>query len=61
MGGKCGAHVKDVNSYRIFIAEFEGNGPLGRPRSKWLGGIKMELKERICNDVDYIHLPWEEE
>jgi hypothetical protein len=34
------------NVYRIFVGKPEGKIPLGRPRHRWVGNIKMHLRER---------------
>jgi hypothetical protein len=34
------------NAYRILAGKPEGNGPLGRPRCRWVDNIKMDLRER---------------
>jgi hypothetical protein len=33
------------NAYRIFVGKPEGKRPLGRPRCRWVGNIKMDLRE----------------
>jgi hypothetical protein len=33
------------NVYRILLREPEGKRPLGRPRRRWVGNIKMDLRE----------------
>jgi hypothetical protein len=33
------------NVYRILVGEPKGKRPLGRPRRRWVGNIKMELRE----------------
>jgi hypothetical protein len=32
------------NAYRIFVGKPEGKRPLGRPRSRWVVNIKMDLR-----------------
>jgi hypothetical protein len=34
----------------------ERKRPLGRPRGRWVDNIKMDLKERGLDDVDWIGL-----
>ena len=34
----------------------EGKRPLGRPRLRWEGNIKMELQEVGCGGIDWIKL-----
>jgi hypothetical protein len=33
------------NAYRILVGMPEGKRPLGRPRRRWLGKNKMDLRE----------------
>jgi hypothetical protein len=32
------------NAYRILVGKLEGNGPLAKPRHRWVDNIKMDLK-----------------
>jgi hypothetical protein len=34
----------------------EGRGPLGRPRSRWVENIKMDLRELWWHVIDWIDL-----
>jgi hypothetical protein len=34
-----------INAYRILVGNPEGKRPLGRPRSRWVDNIKMDLRE----------------
>ena len=34
----------------------EGKRPLGRPRRRWEGNIKMDLQEVGCGSMDWIEL-----
>jgi hypothetical protein len=41
----------------------EGKGPVGRPRRRWLGNIKVDLREIGWDGVDWIDMsqdrdPW---
>jgi hypothetical protein len=33
------------NAYRLLVGKPEGRRPLGRPRSRWVDNIKMDLLE----------------
>jgi hypothetical protein len=33
------------NAYRILVGKAEGKRQLGRPRRRWLGNIKIDLRE----------------
>jgi hypothetical protein len=39
-----GARTKEKrNVYRLLVGKREGKGPLGRPRSRWIDNIKIDL------------------
>jgi hypothetical protein len=44
------------NAYRILVGKPEGKRSLGRPRSRWVDNIKMDLREIGCDDMDLIDL-----
>jgi hypothetical protein len=44
------------NAYRIFFGQPEGKSPRGRPRSRWEDNIRMHLRERGWEDLDWIRL-----
>jgi hypothetical protein len=35
------------NAYRIFVGKPEGKRPLGRPRRRWMGNVKMILRDGV--------------
>jgi hypothetical protein len=37
--------VKKRKAYRILMVKPEGKRPLGRKRRRWVGNIKMKLRE----------------
>ena len=41
---------------RVLVGKPGGKRPLGRPRCRWEGNIKMDLQEVGCGDVDWIEL-----
>jgi hypothetical protein len=45
-----------VNVYRILDRTPEWKGTLWRNRRKWENNIRMDLKEILSEDVDWIHL-----
>jgi hypothetical protein len=45
-----------MNAYRILVGKPEGKRPLGRPRCRWVGNIKMDLREIGWDGVDWIDL-----
>jgi hypothetical protein len=44
------------NVYRLLIGKPEGKRPLGRPRSRWIDNIKIDLLEIGLSVVDWIGL-----
>jgi hypothetical protein len=40
------------NAYRILVGNPEGKSPLGRPRRRWVGNIKMDLREIRWDGMD---------
>jgi hypothetical protein len=41
-----------TNAYRILVGKSEGKKPLGRPRRRWVGNIKMDLRETGWDGMD---------
>jgi len=39
--------------YRVLFGKPEGRRPLGRPRSKWVDNIRMDLHEVGCGYMDW--------
>jgi hypothetical protein len=44
------------NAYRLLVGKPERKRPLGRPRSRWVDNIKMDLLEIGSGGVDWIGL-----
>jgi hypothetical protein len=44
------------NAYRMLVGKSEGKRPLGRPRCKWVGNVKMGHREVGWNGMDSIDL-----
>jgi hypothetical protein len=44
------------NVYRVLVWKPNGKRPLGKPRHRWEGDIKMGLREVGGRDVDWIEL-----
>jgi hypothetical protein len=44
------------NACRILEGNPEGKRPLGRPRRRWVGNIKMDLREIESDGTDWIDL-----
>jgi hypothetical protein len=47
---------EDRKVYRVLVGKSEGKRPLGRPRRRWLDGIRMDLGETGLGCVDWIRL-----
>ena len=43
-------------AYRVLVGKPVGKRLLGRPRSKWVHNIRMDLQEVGCGHVDWIGL-----
>jgi hypothetical protein len=43
-------------AYNILVGRPEGRRPLGRPRRRWEDNFKMDFREIVFGDVDWIHL-----
>jgi hypothetical protein len=41
----CSTNGAKRNAYRILMGKPEGNRPLGRQRRRWVGNIKIDLRE----------------
>jgi hypothetical protein len=54
------AHVARMGerrgAYRALVGKPEGRRPLGRPRPRWEGNIKMDLRVVGCRDADWVDL-----
>jgi hypothetical protein len=46
----------EVRGAYILVGRPEGRRLLGRPGHRWEDNIKMDLREIVCGDVDWIHL-----
>jgi hypothetical protein len=44
------------NTYRILVGKREEKTPLGRPRTRWVNNIKMDLREVGWDSGDWIDL-----
>jgi hypothetical protein len=44
------------NAYRILVGKQEGKRPLGRPRSRWVDNIKIDLREIGWDGMDWINV-----
>jgi hypothetical protein len=44
------------NANRILVGKPEGKRPLGRPRRRWVGNIKMDLRDIEWDGMDWIDM-----
>jgi hypothetical protein len=56
MGRACSTNGENRNAYRIFVGKPEGKRPLGRPIRRWVGNIKMNLREIGWDGMDWTDL-----
>jgi hypothetical protein len=42
--------------YKVLVGKPEGKRPLGRPRRRWEGEIRMDLRQIGLGGVDWIRL-----
>jgi hypothetical protein len=42
--------------YRVLVGRSEGNRPRERPRRRWEDNIKLDLRERGIDEVNWIQL-----
>jgi hypothetical protein len=42
--------------YKVLVGKPKGKRPLGRPRHRWEGGIRMDLREISLGGVDWIRM-----
>jgi hypothetical protein len=49
-------HGRDENAYNILVRKPEGMRPLRRPRCRWKGNIRMNLRKIGWKGVDWMHL-----
>jgi hypothetical protein len=49
------------NAYTILVGKPEGKRPLGRPRRRCLDNVKMDVREREWDGVDWIDLAQDRE
>jgi hypothetical protein len=56
MGGACSSDRGGERRVQGLVGKPEGKRPLGRPRSRWVGNIKMDLQEVGCEGIDWIEL-----
>jgi hypothetical protein len=43
------------NAYRILVGKPEGKRPQGRQRRRWVDNIRMDLREREWDGMDWVY------
>jgi hypothetical protein len=56
VGWTWGIHGEGKSVYRSLVRRPKGKRPLGRPRHRWEGNIKMDLREIGIAGVNWIQL-----
>jgi hypothetical protein len=56
MGRVYSMNGEKGNAYMILVGKPEEKRPLGRPRRRWVGNIKMDLREIGWGGMDCIDL-----
>jgi hypothetical protein len=46
------------NAYKILVGKPEGKRPAGRPRRRFVDSVKVHLRERRWDGMDWIGLDW---
>jgi hypothetical protein len=54
MTGPYSTHGRD--SCKILVGKCEGKRPFGEPRRRWKNDIKMDLKEKVFEGMDWTDL-----
>jgi hypothetical protein len=52
MAGHVARMGEERGVYRVLVWKLEGKRPLGRPRSRWVDNIRMDLQEVGCGYMD---------
>jgi hypothetical protein len=45
-----------MHTYKILVRKPAGKRSLGRPRRRWVDNIKINLTQKECENVVWIHL-----
>jgi len=46
--------VEERGVYRVLVGKPERKRPLGRPRSRWVNNVRLDLQEMGCGYMDWI-------
>jgi len=56
MDWACSAYGLGEGVYGVLVGKREGKTPMGRPRRRWVGNIRMDAQEVGCGYMDWIGL-----
>jgi hypothetical protein len=56
VGGTCGTHGEGRGVYMVLVGRPEGKRPLGRPKHRCKGNIKMGVREIRIDGANWIQL-----
>jgi hypothetical protein len=56
--GHVGRMGEKRHACRVLVGKPEGKRPMGRPRHRWVGNIKMDLREIGWDGMVWIGLIW---
>ena len=56
MGRARSTYGESRGACRVVVGKPEGRRPLERPKSRWEDNIKMDLREVVWGDTDWIDL-----
>jgi hypothetical protein len=54
--GYVASMVNIRNTYKILVESLNGRDPLERSRCKWEDEINTDLKETVCEGLEWVHL-----
>jgi hypothetical protein len=49
-------NLEKRNAYRIPVGKPKGKRPIGRPRRRWVNNIKIDLREKWWDGMDWIDM-----
>jgi len=56
----CSTQVETRHAYKVLAGKPERKRQVGRTKNIWNDNIKMNLKERLCEGMDWIQVPQNE-
>jgi hypothetical protein len=56
VGHSCSTNGKDKCVYTVLVGTFDGEIPLGGPKSRWEDNAKIDVREIGWEDMDWIHV-----